>query len=506
MTVCYFLLLKKEDRTVARKDEVNMNCKYCGCSLEDDDSKYCPECGKALFAEDEADTSAQEETVEENADDEIETVELSHEDDEELYEHSDEDVEEEQEENSSYVQEKPSKGGKGGAIIAAFAAILVIGCIVVVFAVSSMQKKKEDTDSSNATETASESTLTEDEQGGEISGEYVTDDGVVGDYSSYEQYVTTLGDYVGVEIDMTPEEVTDEEVESQVSSKLAAAATTEEITDRTDVEEGDIANIDYTGYIDGEAFAGGTDTGYDLTIGSGTFIPGFEDGLIGATVGETVEVNVTFPEDYANTDYAGKDATFEVTVNSISQEIVPELTDEWVANNSEYTNVDEYKESIRTQLEETNAQEVQDTKASRILGIIYENSELASYPEDEIQSYVDYMTSYYEYYASMFGTDLEGLVYSSYGMTTDEFTEYLNEAAKVNIGTEIICYRIAALEGMTLTDDEYQEGAQQYATDNGYETVEEFEAAYTKSQIYDRIIMDKVMDFVSENSVEVMGE
>lgn len=507
--------------SIAKKDEVIMNCKYCGYSLEDgDESKYCPECGKPLYDEEANEDSIEmvsenEDTVEEP--DEADMDDLNEESSDELEE--DFDVYERPEDgqaeddmitepslevmNMDSQEEEPVNKTKGGAIVAAFAAILVIGCIVIVIAISSMKKKQDSAKDSNTQEANQTEQSDSDGTGDVISGEYIVDDGVIGDYSTYDQYVTNLGSYVGVEVNMTPEEVTDDAVEKEVSAKLQSATTTEEVTDRTDVQSGDIANIDYTGYMDGEAFEGGSATGTDLVIGSGTFIPGFEDGLIGATVGETVDVEVTFPEDYKQTDYAGKAATFKVTVNAIKKQVTPELNDDWVKNNSEYTTVDEYKASVRTQLEEAAAQKVVDTKASRALETIYNNSTIVGYPDGEIDDYVQYMNSYYEYYASMLGTTLDNLISSYFGMTNDEFTQQLNSIAEANIGTEMICYCIANKEGMTLTDDEYKEAAQKYATDNGFETVEEFESKYSKSQIYDRIIMDRVMEYVAENAVEV---
>ena len=500
----------------AKKDEVNMNCKYCGCLIEDgDESKYCPECGKALVEDASEGMEENDSMSVENSDEVMDSFDDAQDvyeratEDEGAYESEDKDSSlidsdltlmdiTDEESQESKMDEKPVKGGKGTAIIVAFAGILLVGCIVVVLAVSSMQKKK-DNDSASTTTPDTNQAAGSDDSDSELSGEDV----VIGDYSEYSQYVTSLGTYVGIEVNMTPAEVTDEDVENTVNSNVMNGTTTEEITDRNIVQDGDIANLDYTGYMDGEAFDGGSASGYDLTIGSGSFIDGFEEGLVGATVGETVEINVTFPEDYTQADYAGKEATFKVTVNAIKQQVTPELNDEWVANNSDYSNVEEYKESIRTQLEAAAAQEVVDTKADRVLEQIYNNSTIEGFPEGRVEDFVAYMNSNYESYASMFGTTLEDFISGYYGMTMEEYTEQLTSIAELNIGTEMLCYRIAQEEGLALTDEEYQAGAQQYATENGYETVEEFEAAYTKAQIYDRIIIDRVMEYVADNAVEV---
>ena len=154
-----------------------------------------------------------------------------------------------------------------------------------------------------------------------------------------------VGQYKGVEIEKVEvEAVTDEDIEDALNELVDEYTTTEDVTDRTDVQDGDIANIDYVGKIDGVEFEGGADEGFDLEIGSGTFIDGFEEGLIGAKVGDTVDVKVTFPDPYENnTDLSGKEAVFTVTVNSIQAEVVPELTDAFVAENTDYTTIEEYR-------------------------------------------------------------------------------------------------------------------------------------------------------------------
>ena len=159
----------------------------------------------------------------------------------------------------------------------------------------------------------------------------------------YSKYVE-LGDYKGIEYTMDVAEVTDDQVNQQIDSFLDGLAETEEVTDRA-VEDGDTVNIDFTGTKDGEEFEGGSSEGYDLVIGSGSFIDGFEDGLIGHEIGDEVSLDLTFPEEYPqNEDLAGQDVNFKVTINSISVKNTPELTDKVVADNTDYDNVEDYKE------------------------------------------------------------------------------------------------------------------------------------------------------------------
>ena len=166
---------------------------------------------------------------------------------------------------------------------------------------------------------------------------------------AYSKYVE-LGDYKGIEYTREVAEVTDTQIQSQVDSLLSSLTETTEVTDRP-IEEGDTANIDFVGTMNGEEFDGGSGEGFDLEIGSDSFIDGFEDGLIGHSVGEKVSLDLTFPENYQSEDLAGKDVNFAVTINSISVKTTPELTDEVVKENTDYDTVDAYKDSVRKDLE-----------------------------------------------------------------------------------------------------------------------------------------------------------
>ena len=160
--------------------------------------------------------------------------------------------------------------------------------------------------------------------------------------------------YKGVEVDEVEkaDEVTDEDVDASIQATLQTNATTTEVTDRP-VQEGDTATIDFTGKIDGAEFEGGSSTDYPLVIGSGSFIEGFEDSIVGHNIGDTFDWNGKFPDDYSNADYAGKDVTFTITVKGIGVEEVPELTDDFVQTVSEESKtVDEYKEEVKKQLED----------------------------------------------------------------------------------------------------------------------------------------------------------
>ena len=327
------------------------------------------------------------------------------------------------------------------------------------------------------------------------------------DYSKYVE----LGEYKGIEVTVDSTDVTDEEVTAQIETTLESAATEEEVTDRA-VEDGDIVNIDYVGKIDGKEFEGGSAEAYDLTIGSGSFIDDFEEQLIGANIGDVVEVNVTFPEDYTNEYVAGKDAVFTVTINGIKETIVPKLTDKWVKEYTadadvKCTTVDEYKEVVKADLKAQKEEAAATNKTADVLTTIVENSTINGYPEEEIDAYISDMKTYYESYASMLGTDLQTFLTSYMGMTEEQFNEEANTLAEATIARQMVCKLIAKAEGMTVSDEEYQAGLEQYAidysTDSQAYTPEEFEEAYGKDVVTENILLEKVLDFITENAVEV---
>ena len=320
----------------------------------------------------------------------------------------------------------------------------------------------------------------------------------------YSEYVTELGEYKGVEVTLQSTEVTSDEVQSAIDAELSSKAEDKDVTDRA-VKDGDIVNIDYVGKIDGEEFDGGSAKGSDLTIGSGQFIDGFEDQLIGANIGDTVTVNVTFPDDYQNADVAGKDAEFTVTINSIKVSEVPELTDEWVAANfDDYKTVKEYKKAKKAELVAQKEEEAETAKKADVLTTIVDSSTISGYPQDEIDEYVDNMKSYYESYASYMGTDFATLLEQGFGgMTEDEFQEQATELGKQTIAREMVCSVIAEKEGITVSDEEYQAGLEKYTSDYNYETTDAFLEDYSEEVVKKNLVFEKVLDFISEQAVVV---
>lgn len=309
----------------------------------------------------------------------------------------------------------------------------------------------------------------------------------------------TLGEYKGlkVEIDLTASEA---EIDKEIHSAVSSADMMEKMTEGT-VEEGDIVNIDYEGKLNGEAFDGGTAKGSDLEIGSHSFIDGFEDGLIGVAVGETVDLNLTFPENYFSTDLAGQEVVFTVTVHEIKR--VPELTDDIVSavTEGEYTTVDDYKASIRASLEEEKEAQKDSMVITDLLIQISSSATINEYPEELVAYGVQEMTDYYSQLAESYSMELIDFISMSFGMTEEVFNEQIELAVQQNLQQEMYLKAIAEAEGIELTEEEYAAGCEKYAETYGMESGEDIVEAYGESVVRLSLLQEKVFDFLMENAV-----
>lgn len=255
-----------------------------------------------------------------------------------------------------------------------------------------------------------------------------------------------LGDYSNIEVTTTLAKVLDEDVQAQMEYSFEAQAETIAVTDRA-VENGDIANIDFAGYKDGVAFEGGTGTGFELEIGSGSFIPGFEEGLVGVMPGETVELPLTFPANYTSADLAGQDVIFEVTVNSIS--VMPEMTDEAVAalGNESYSNVAELETFARSLVQEKVDEYNYDLVIRLATQQVMNNSTFIEVPEFLIEQQKTIINNQIFETAKTYGMDVETYISIVYGST-------LEELAIANVKERLVIQAIANEVGIDVTDEE----------------------------------------------------
>lgn len=303
----------------------------------------------------------------------------------------------------------------------------------------------------------------------------------------------TLGDYKGVTVEKTIQSVTDEDVQNEIDNALANYPVE---VDRA-AKEGDTVNIDYVGKIDGEEFDGGSDQGADLKLGSGKFIDGFEDGLIGARKGETRTLNLTFPEDFTQ-DLAGKAVEFTVTVNAV-KEPLSEPTDQWVADNIEgYDNIADYKAGIRSEQEESNEQTAENQVRYAAWTQVIDNCTINEYPETLVEVGKKLYEQQVETYAKYAGMELDAYIESS-GLTQEEYQSNMEEYGKNVAAQALVCQAICDKEGFAIGDDDYQKALQDMLTEYGC-TEDELIQTYGQDNVEQSIMLNRVSNLILENA------
>lgn len=303
----------------------------------------------------------------------------------------------------------------------------------------------------------------------------------------------TLGDYKSVTVEKTIQSVTDEDVQNEIDNALANYPV--EVDQAA--KEGDTVNIDYVGKIDGEEFDGGSDQGADLKLGSGKFIDGFEDGLIGARKGETRTLNLTFPEDYTQ-DLAGKAVEFTVTVNAV-KEPLSEPTDQWVADNIEgYDNIADYKAGIRSEQEESNEQTAENQVRYAAWTQVIDNCTINEYPETLVEVGKKLYEQQVETYAKYAGMELDAYIESS-GLTQEEYQSNMEEYGKNVAAQALVCQAICDKEGFAIGDDDYQKALQDMLTEYGC-TEDELIQTYGQDNVEQSIMLNRVSNLILENA------
>ena len=307
-----------------------------------------------------------------------------------------------------------------------------------------------------------------------------------------------ITEYKGIEIEkVEPTEVTEEAINSDIEYTLQTVALEHGIKDRAAVS-GDTVIIDYVGKKDGVAFEGGTASDYALELGSGTFIPGFEDAIIGHKPGETFDINVTFPEEYQSEELAGQPVVFTITFDAI---VPTELTDTLAtAIVGSETTVEEYKQMVKESLTENNKQTAQSEFENKVWTEVVSNCTVKNYDKDELESWKKIMEETYGYYASMYNMETEEYL-STYYKTSVE------ELAKEQLRWKYAAELIAKNENLTLSLEEYDKQLGEIATAYGYEDSAEYEKGYEEmygeGSLKDMFLQQKVMKWLVDNAVEV---
>ena len=307
----------------------------------------------------------------------------------------------------------------------------------------------------------------------------------------------TLGEYKGVEVPKSETEVTDEDIDAEIKKEQEKNSRTVTVEDRG-AENGDITTIDFEGFVDGVAFEGGKGTDYPLTLGSGSFIPGFEDQLVGAKAGDHVEVNVTFPEEYQAAELAGKAAVFQCDVNKVETKELPELDDDFAQDVSEFDTLAEYREDVKKNLTEKKEKEARAAKENAAVDKAIENAEM-EIPDAMLNTQVRQMMN--DFASRM---QSQGLTMEQYfqftGMTAEKMQEEMNPQALKRIQTRLVLEKIAETENIEVSEDEVNEEISKMAE------MYKMEADKLKELLGDRELEQMKKDMAVQKAVTLVAD
>ena len=324
----------------------------------------------------------------------------------------------------------------------------------------------------------------------------IDDNGVVLKAKFYVKPDVEIKDYKGIEVEKNVAEVTDEDVMADIDRTRQRNSRVVDVTDRA-VQDGDIANINYEGFCDGVAFDGGKAEEYDLTIGSGSFIPGFEEQIIGHNIGESFDITVKFPEEYHSADLAGKDAIFKITLNGIKFNELPALDDEFVKDVSEFDTVDEYKADIKAKLEKKNEQDADNAVEAQIIDALV-NALVADIPEAMFEAEAENFVRDYDSRLRMQGLDLA--TYCKYtNQTLDSLREQFRPMAEKQVKTRLALEKIVELENIDATAEEIDAEYANLATAYGMEA-DKIKELVEADAIKADLCVKKAVDFVKANA------
>lgn len=311
----------------------------------------------------------------------------------------------------------------------------------------------------------------------------------------------TLGDYKGLKVDKVSTRVTQKEVDEEIEKERERNARTIEVTDRA-VQDKDEVTLDFEGFVDGVAFEGGKGEDYPLTIGSGSFIPGFEEQLIGAEIDKEVEVNVTFPKEYHSEELAGKDATFKCTVHTIKAKELPELDDEFASEVSECETMDAYRAEVKKNIKERKERTGKEKKENQAVDQAIENAQM-DIPEAMIEFQVRQMADDFARRIQQQGLTVEQY-FQFTGMTAEKMLEEMRAQAEKSIKTRLVLEAIVKAENIEVSDERVEEEltkmAEAYQME--VEKLKEFMGENEKKQIKEDLAVQEAITLLVNESVE----
>lgn len=310
-----------------------------------------------------------------------------------------------------------------------------------------------------------------------------------------------LGKYKGVKVDKIDTTVTDEEVDAEINKERENNARNITVEDRP-VQDGDITSLDFEGFVDGEPFEGGKGESYPLTIGSGAFIPGFEEQLVGAEIGKEVEVKVTFPEDYQAENLQGKEALFKCTVKEIKEKELPELDDEFASEVSEFETLAEYRENVKKNLTEKKEKDAKKAKEEAAIKAVAEASEM-EIPEPMLESQQKQMVDEFAQRITMQGLSMEQY-FQFTGTNYQKMVEQVKPQALERIKSRLVLEAVVKAENIEVTEEEYEKELETMADVYQMELakVKDLMGDREKKNIMQDLAVQKAAEFITENVKE----
>lgn len=311
----------------------------------------------------------------------------------------------------------------------------------------------------------------------------------------------TLGQYKGIEVEKADTAATDEEVNAEIDKEREANSRTISVEDRA-VQDGDMTVIDFEGFVDGEAFEGGKGTDYPLTIGSGAFIPGFEEKLVGAEIGKEVEVDVTFPEEYHAKELAGKPAVFKCTVKEIKVKELPELDDDFAQDVSDFDTLEEYKADVRKKVEEKKAAEAKAKKEDAVIEKIIEGATM-EVPDAMVETQAERMVDEFAQRLQMQGLSMDQYLQFT-GGNVQAMVEQSKPQALKRIQSRLVLEAVAAAENLTASDEELDAELGRMAEQYKMET-EKLKEMFTEEDlkgVREDLAIQKAVELITDAAVE----
>ena len=324
------------------------------------------------------------------------------------------------------------------------------------------------------------------------------------------EYIT-VAQYEKLEVPAVEKvDITDEYVEQYIQDALSSSKTQEEITDRAS-QMGDVVDIDYTGSIDGVEFEGGSAQGAQLELGSNSFIgatedyAGFEEQVAGHNIGEEFDIEVQFPSEYPNNpDMQDQVAVFHIVLNKIYKQTVPELTDEWVKQNSDTAKtVDEFRKELKKELIKGTEESRLSKLAISTLDALAEKTTINTMPEGAMEEQIETANEYYQNYATAYGLEFADFCEQVMGMTEEDYNEQVKIAAELNIKKELACKLIAEKKNLEPSEEEYAEQITEFAAGSGFPSEEEFIEQVGEKNLKNMILQDIVGRYLAESCKEV---